>query len=298
MRIVLYPLAIAWFLVVCFLPVEPGKTVSVVSIQPEGLQFYIPTLVLFFACCYEIIPNTKFWGYLLNRKVWMVASLVVLIYIAVAWVFNSFNQSFPTFGSYNTEGVLLLLFALSLDVTKNKLDDARSWFLAVSAVFFSIGFWEILYQVCSWTSYYHTWFPAKALIFNEITNWRPHPIMCIPFIVLMVYYGLRYKYKFNWYVFVPIGVFAAFWLIWYYIGDYWIIWYCDHNQEPPLWIYHKPIEWVWYLGARGSKAVLAITQILLISGFIKPNPKIKYLWIYAVQLLSIIMIGYLMFRIK
>jgi len=296
MRKTLYILGIIWLLIVCFVPIEPGKTVMVMSIRPEGLQFLIPLVALLLACIYEVSQSWRIWK-LLNTKLWTYASLVVLFYIALAWFINSvFHLGVPTFGSCNTEGVLMLLFALVLDTLKGKTIEARAWFLAVTAVFASIGFWEILYQVCSWTSYYHTWFPWYALVYNEIICWRPHLLMVIPFICLLVFYGKMYGYNFSKWALVPAFVFVAFWIIWYFVGDYWIIWYYDHNKFPPEWTYNLPIQWHWYLGARGSKTILALTQILLVSGIVKATPKPRYVSLVACCVIVIICLFYFILR--
>jgi hypothetical protein len=285
---------IIWFAVVCFAPIAPGTNVG--GMDTHGLQFVFPPLLLIVACLYEFNPKWLIWR-ALNTKLWTWVGISILAYTLVAWAINyALNLAVPTFGSYNTIGVLILMFLLILVFAQPKVGDTRAWLLASLAIFASVGFWESIYQICSWFSWYHTWFAWQAMVYNELAIWRPHPLMFIPFVLLLIYYGRAFGYKLNKWVWIPSAIFVAIWVSWYATG-YWLLWYCDHRLAQPVWTYHTPINWVWYLAARGSKAVLAVVQVLLVAGIAASIKTINRKWLLAVGIAGTLIMLYVLARI-
>jgi hypothetical protein len=291
---------IVWFTIVLFAPIEPGTSVAPLPLQPEGIQFYIPALLFLIACWYESLPQIRTWRVwkLLNTRLWTILGYITLTYIALIWLIERvWGISLPTLGSYNTEGVLLLLFMWILRLAHSKIGDVRAWFLGVFSVFFIIGFWESLYQVLNWYAFYHQWFPIESMLFNEIYAWRPHPLMTVPFLVMTLYYSREFGWKWNRWTVVPLMVFAGFWTAWYMSG-FWIIWYADHTQVPTVWVYNEPIQWVWYLGARGSKAILAIAMMLIVGGIgtRRETRVVSRVWTVILNLVAAALAFYLVIR--
>jgi hypothetical protein len=309
MKKTLLIVTIIWFSIVLFTPIEPGTSVAPLPLQPEGIQFYIPVLLFLISVWYESLPQIqdsylcpqiqswRVWR-LLNTRLWTALGYIVLAYTAVSWAIERiWSIGLPTLGSYNTEGVLLLLFMWVLHLTHSKIGDVRAWFLGVFAVFFLIGFWESLYQVLNWCAFYHQWFPIESMLFNEIYAWRPHPLMTIPFLMMVLYYSRTFGWKWNWWTVVPLAVFAGFWTMWYLSG-FWIIWYADHTQVPTVWVYNEPIQWVWYLGARGSKAILAVALMLTVGGIGTrlEQRAVSKIWTVILNLVAVALAFYLVIR--
>lgn len=289
----LYLAGIVWSALVFFLPISPLKIEKVGTPQPEGIQFIIPAVLFFVACWYELFPNLKIWK-LLNRKFWIIASLVVLGYVGIAWMIDATSDYYIyTIGSHNTLGIFLLLFAFTL--YHAKLNEPRSWFLGATAVFASIGIWESFYQIGVWADYYHEWFPLKEMLYNEILVWRPHPLMAIPFIGLTIYYAKRFGFRLSKWVIVPCVVFVVYWLTWYFTG-YWVIWYADHNQVPTKWIFNTPVNWVWYLGTRSTKVIFAVIQLYFIAGIQGLETGKHRLTLQVIYLVAIILAVYVVIK--
>jgi len=290
-------LAAIFFSIVCFAPIEPGLLYKPFPVFPD-YQFWLPTSIFLLACLYEYKPSWQSWRIwrVFNSNLWITLGLLGLGLVCISWVMNdAFHIAVPRVGSFTTTGVLILLMVLIIKVLKGKLSGPRIWFLATLATSALAGFWEIIYQVCSWFSWYHTWFPAPTLVYNEILCWRPHILMVFPFLALLVLYSFK-NYKLNWTTLPLIVLFITMWVLWYTVGHFWLAWYCDHYQCPPVWVYNKPINWLWYLGARSTKVVLALLQVSLVSGLgykqipLKPR---HYAWMVV---LGISIVMYLLIR--
>jgi len=278
---------VIWFSITLFAPLEPGTYIGVMS--THGLQFIIPAVLALVGVYHEFYPKLMVWK-VFNVKLLTIIGLVVLGVTGASWAVNYITGiPVPTYGSYNTVGVLLLLFLLSLNVLKDRLSPPRACILSLLSVFASVGFWECLYQVCSWATWYHTWFPLEMMAYNELLVWRPHILMFVPFVVVLVYYARSAGYRFQWWTLVFSATFAVMWVVWYVVGDYWILWYCDHYQYPPVWVYNTPINWVWYLLARGSKGILALAQVFLVAGIIESQFRPDRKWLYVVGVCGISM---------
>lgn len=297
MRKALWIIAICWGLVVCFVPVEPNEISSNISLFTD-YQFWFPIAILLGAVVYEYTSSWVGWKFL-NPKIWNWLGFIALFALLVSWVSDDvLGMHIPRIGSFTTQGVLVLLFLLTMDLTKNKIGNQRAWFLGSLAIFASVGFWEIIYQVCSWTSYYHQWFKVSDLLYNEILVWRPHPFMVIPFAMLFCFYAKNnYRLISKWVAILSglCSVFILAWVVWYHFGHYWLLWYMSFSNSE--WVRHVPMNWLWYLLARSSKVVLAIIQVVLVVGLIQEPKGLKNRIYYIVPII-VLMGVYLIVRMR
>ena len=234
-----------------------GDYISLINETTIAILQFIPILLLFALLYYESLQRSnKIKKIKIN--VWRVFNADIFIitgYICLAILLGL--QIYSLTGTQVTANGSIITVALLISMCMAIVCKIRNWggvraiIISILAAFFTVGFFEIPYQLFKYYIHVHNVMSTGDLI--VIINRQLSYLF--PFLLLF----LLYKIEITKNSILCFMGYLVLWVIWLTVGDYWTIYIYQDGE----WIINEPVNWWVYQIAKTTKVMLILSVFFL-----------------------------------
>jgi hypothetical protein len=231
--------------------------ISLINSTTISILQYIPILLLVKLRYYESLKRgdqgnkikIDSW-YLFNVDIFIIVGYICLAILLGLQIYSLTITQVTVSGSIVTLA-LLISMCMAIVCKIRSLGGVRAIIIGILAVFFTIGFFEIPYQLFKYYIHFYDIMSIQDLT-RVIT---PHVCYLFPFLLLF----LLYKIDITKSSLFCLAGYLVLWVIWLTIGDYWTI----YIYQDGVWVINEPVNWWVYQVAKTTKVMLILSVFFL-----------------------------------
>lgn len=246
-----------WLLAKMLLPIAHiDPTGNYIDLMPRSLDravITIPFFAVYVVIIYTLAKPHKqktFPFNLMKLNVYLGIGFAISLLLVILQIYSLTVKEVATPGSLITAG-LILATAMAIAYKLRNLPHPVAIGVSVVAAFFTVGFFEIPYQIARYL--YYPEYPRHMS--NLVNILIKESIYVALFLFMMRWVKIRFT-KYTWLCFI---VYLTLWTLWLTVGNFWSVYtYANGNM-----VLNEPINWGVYQLAKSAKAILLLGMVTL-----------------------------------